>query len=622
MSGSSGLPESKQHRAPLAAIAAIGVFLGGLALTVDYPRAAGSFWSDAATYYTMAHSLAFDFDLRFTRNDVERVYEEFRAGPSGIFLKKGRDLDLTLTTTIPFLVSKGPLNDDIYFAKAFLYSLAAAPFVRLFGTNGMLLLHAVLFTVVVGAAYFFLAASNSRTVALGFAVTFFFASVAPAYFVWLTPELFNLCLVFLGAFFWLYKERAKNPPRLLSGLTSDLIAAAIWGSVTYSKPNNIFLIVPFLVLLVWRRQWLRGLKVGAVFTLFLGGLFLTNLMVTGEMNYQGGERKTFIGTYPYQRADLNFENTGLSKRTDAIYTSQPWDIVLHDVVFFYVGRFSGMAVYFFPAAAALFAFLLSREKRLYQWLVFGVATFGGMLLVVWSPTNYFGGGGTLGNRYFMNLFPLYFFLVGSLGRPLVPILASWGAASVFVASILIGPFEAGRRPGEHATAGVFKWLPPELSLINDLPTNNDPRKFRQKFDDGYLGYFLDNNTWGRERRSPGGLGFHVKGGARTEMVVRTRFKLTALIVRVTNVAGKPNRVRICVPGGCETKQLARGQKAILELPAGRPFPYEDFGHRSFCYLVSIETETGAVPLLSSRAQRDWRYLGAFVHIEPDPYPGI
>ena len=134
----------REHRGPLAAIAAVGLLMVGYSLTVDYPQSAGEFWSDAATYYTMAHSIAFDGDMRFAREDVERVFSEFRNGPSGIFLKKGRELDLTLTTEVPFLVSTGPLNDDIYFGKAFLYSLAAAPFVRVFGTNGLLVLHAVL----------------------------------------------------------------------------------------------------------------------------------------------------------------------------------------------------------------------------------------------------------------------------------------------------------------------------------------------------------------------------------------------------------------------------------------------------------------------------------------------
>jgi hypothetical protein len=612
----------REHRVALAVIGAIGLVLGGFALSVDYPKAAGTFWSDGATYYTMAQSLAFDFDLRYQKGDLERVFREFHNGPSGIFLKKGRELDLTLSSKLPFLVSKGPLTGDVYYAKAFLYPLIAAPLVRLFGTNGLLLLHALLLTAVLLAGYFFLAATGSRGAALAVTLTFFFATVVPAYFVWLTPELFNLCLVFLGGFFWLYKERAPSPPRLLRGLSSDVIAAVIWGAVTYSKPNNVFLIVPLLFLLAWRRQWLRTLATGASFALVVGGLFLVQLGVTGEMNYQGGERKTFSGRYPFQQPGLDFDNTGLSKVTAEIYTSQPWDIVAHDLYFFHIGRFSGMAIYFFPAIGALALFLSSKQKKLYQWLVLGIATFGCLLLVVWMPVNYFGGGGTIGNRYFMSIFPLYFFLLSEQRRVVASTLSCWTVAAIFLTPILAAPFEAGRRPGEHAETGAFKWLPPELSLINDLPTNSDPEKFRQRFDDGFLGYFLDDNTWGRERRSPGGLGFHVKGGATAELVVRTRFVLKKLVVRVTNVASGTNRIRVCVPGGCETRVIPPGLKEILELPAGRPFPYEDFGYRSYCYLVSIETEKGSIPMLETRGETDWRNLGAFVHIEPDPYPGL
>ncbi|HSF16711.1 MAG TPA: hypothetical protein VLK65_14275 [Vicinamibacteria bacterium] len=612
----------REHRGPLALIGIVGLVLSGFALTVDYPRAAGAFWSDAATYYTMAHSLAFDSDLRFAREDLERVYREFRNGPSGIFLKRGREVDAALTSKIPFLESRGPLTDELYFAKAFLYSLSAAPLVRLFGTNGLLLFHALLVTVVLSSAYFFLVAGGSKIPALTMAVTFFAASVVPAYFVWLTPELFNLCLVFLGAFFWLYKERDDFAPRFLSGALSDAIAAGLFGAATYSKLSNILLVLPLVALQVFRRQWKRAVVTGGAFALVMGGLFLVQFGVTGEMNYQGGERKTFGGRYPYQQADWTFENTGLPKVTSEIYTYQPWDIVLHDLYFYVIGRFSGVAIYCFPAVAAVIVFLASRNKRPYQWLVLATAIVGCLLFIVWMPVNYFGGGGTLGNRYFLNIFPLFFFLLSGTGRLIAPAMMSWAVAALFLTTILVSPFEAGRRPGEHAAQGVFKWLPPELSLINDLPTNNDPEKFRQRFDDGYLGYFLDNNTWGRERRAPGGLGFHVKGGTEAEVVVRTGVELEKIVVRVTNVASKANRVRVCVPGGCENVELPPGSKEILELPAGRPFPYEDFGHRSYCYLVAIRTETGSVPLLDRRGETDWRYLGAFVHILPDPYPGI
>jgi hypothetical protein len=303
-------------------------------------------------------------------------------------------------------------------------------------------------------------------------------------------------------------------------------------------------------------------------------------------------------------------------RTDVLYTHQPWDIVAHDVYFFYVGRFSGVAVYFFPAMAALALFLFSREKRLYQWLILAIATFGGVLLVVWSPTNYFGGGGTLGNRYFTNLFPLYFFLVSNGTRPLIPLVSSWGAASIFLTSILAGPFEAGRRPGEHATSGVFKWLPPELSAINHLPTNSDPQKFRQRFDESFLGYFLDN-TWERRRsRRPRVPREGRRGRAGGANGHRAHPARGAGDERGERGTGERLRARRCEQGA------GTGPEEILEVPAGRPFPYEDFGQRTYCYLVTIETETGSIPMLESRGETDWRYLGAFVHIEADPYPGI
>jgi hypothetical protein len=526
---------------------------------------------------------------------------------------------LTITTEFPFLHNQGELTEEVYYAKASLYSLAAAPWVRLFGTNGLLVLHSLAVLAVLICGYLFLVAHNTPGVSLAYTMTFFFATVVPAYFVWLTPEIFNLSLVFLGAFFWLYKERAESPPRLLRGTTSDLIAAAIWGAVSYSKPSNVFLIVPLLVLLALRRKWIRGFAAGTVFSVFLVGLFVAHLLATGEMNYQGGERKTFLGKYPYQTPDLTFYNTGIGKVTSEIYTQQPWDIVAHDLYFFHIGRFSGVAIYFFPMMASVALFLLSREKKKWQWFILGIATFECLLLIVWMPVNYFGGGGTLGNRYFMNIFPLYFFLTPVIARPAIAAVASWAMAGTFMTSILINPFAAGRYPGEHATSGPYKWLPVELSLINDLPTNTDRRKFRQRFEDGYLGYFLDNNTWGKERHR--GVGFWVKGATRAEMVVRTAVPVDKLTVRVLNVS-VANRVEVCVSGECRTDDYEPGKKRILEFPAGRGFPYENFGARSYCYVVTIEPERGEIPKLMRRGEKDSRFLGAFIHIEPDPYPAI
>ncbi len=147
---------------------------------MDFPRAAFGFQSDEATYYMMAHSLAADGDLEYRRADLVRVWREFPSGPSGVFLKLGRTVRARVNAAFPFLhVSYGPDPDKqrLYYGKSFMYPLVAAPFVWLFGTNGFLLLHALLLALVVAAGYVFLAARSPSPVALVLASGFFLASV-------------------------------------------------------------------------------------------------------------------------------------------------------------------------------------------------------------------------------------------------------------------------------------------------------------------------------------------------------------------------------------------------------------------------------------------------------------
>ena len=60
-----------------AATAAVGVVLTAWALSVDFPKASGGFAGDAATYYTLGHSLAHDFDFEFRRDDLVRVAKKY-----------------------------------------------------------------------------------------------------------------------------------------------------------------------------------------------------------------------------------------------------------------------------------------------------------------------------------------------------------------------------------------------------------------------------------------------------------------------------------------------------------------------------------------------------------------
>ncbi|MBE3135168.1 MAG: hypothetical protein IMZ55_17005, partial [Acidobacteria bacterium] len=130
-----------RHPAVLGTVIA-GLTLCGLALAVDLPRSAYGLKGDESTYYCMAYSLAQDGDLVYRRQDLARVWKEFPAGPEGIFLKRGKYVDVSITSRFPFLqwrTREDGREDRLYYGKSFVYPMVVAPFVRVFGTNGFLL---------------------------------------------------------------------------------------------------------------------------------------------------------------------------------------------------------------------------------------------------------------------------------------------------------------------------------------------------------------------------------------------------------------------------------------------------------------------------------------------------
>ena len=49
----------------------------------------------------------------------------------------------------------------------------------------------------------------------------------------------------------------------------------------------------------------------------------------------------------------------------------------------------------------------------------------------------------------------------------------WVVGGLFIAQLVLNPFVASFRPGEYAEARPLRWLPVELTLVNDLPINTD-----------------------------------------------------------------------------------------------------------------------------------------------------
>jgi hypothetical protein len=243
------------------ASALLGILLLAFALSVNFPKANGSaFKGDESTYYVLGLSLARDFDFQFERKDLVRVWEEY-SGPQGIFLKRGKDVEIRGSSSFPFFQwqkREDPERDTrLYISKSYIYPLVAAPFrvpVRHERVSGVARAAARLRSA--GHLSVHPWATRSNWVALPFALAFLGTSVVPVYFVWLVPELFNFSLVLYAVFFWAYKEVARDQARsLLAGRASDYIAAVLIGVATFSKPPHLLVLGPMLLLAASRRQW-------------------------------------------------------------------------------------------------------------------------------------------------------------------------------------------------------------------------------------------------------------------------------------------------------------------------------------------------------------------------------
>src|ERR1051326_7038949 len=271
------------------------------AISVDVVKAGQGVKGDEATYVSMALSLAYDHDLVYQQRDVERFWGLYRAGPEGIFLKRGKSWHVRCGGGAPWVHVRRTMgeSDRLYFSKAIVYAAVAAPFVRFLGLNGFLVLHVLLLFAVAGCGYQFLLARASPGAALTFTLAFHAAAAVPVYAVFLTSDLFNFALVFVGYFLWAYKEvAAPAGNRALRSFASDIAAAALLGVATYSKPLNVLLIAP-LVLLHWhRRRWRSGVLVGCVFGVVTAALFGATARNSGAFNYQGGDRRSFYGKFP------------------------------------------------------------------------------------------------------------------------------------------------------------------------------------------------------------------------------------------------------------------------------------------------------------------------------------
>ena len=590
----------------------LGLLAGGLlvaALFVDEPALSGQrFWSDGATYHAMSLSLAHDGDLRYERKDLERSLEEYPGGPTGLFLKK----------------SAGGL----YYAKAMLYPLVGAPFVRVLGgTRGLLVLNALCFGLGLFLGYGELRRRGiGEASALLVVLGLFGCGVGPLYVWWLTPEVFNFALITLGLVLW---SRGRW-----------VWSAMCLGLAIYSKPTNVFLSAPLLLepLLSWTWRGLgesekRGLSLSFATLLFFG----LNYGFTGEINYQGGERKTFYSKFPFETAESTFETGGIWMSTEQVgplvedggkatvktgparSAEELRESFLRNLGYFWVGRFGGVLPYFPAFVIGVLGFLGIGGRSVSGWLCF-LSLVTSFVFFIWLiPDNWYGGGGTVGNRYFLNLLPLGLYVLPRGREGWVGVVGGIAGLGL-LGPVLASPIRHSLHPGDHATSALFRTFPAELTMLNDLSVFTDTWRKKRPYGDtegnaregrladanAYYLYFLDDSAYGREDAF-GRRGFWLRGASRTEVVVRALEPVRRMRFRITGGPGGDVVSLGYGAGGEMAVRAAETRELVVEAP-GAGFPYYD----SFLHVVSLQSRTGR-----TAGGSDPRFLGAFVEIALD-----
>jgi len=190
------------------------------------------------------------------------------------------------------------------------------------------------------------------------------------------------------------------------------------------------------------------------------------------------------------------------------------------------------------------------------------------------------------------------------------------------------PFHASTHPYEHSKSGLFGRLPIELTMVNDLPLNLQPDRFKQPLGGTppVFGYFIDDNIYARE-----GDAFWVKGESTADLLLRAPIapesqaagvqearslrieKLTVIL----ETGPRPNRVTINTGTWRRVIDMAASSQQVLEIemPRGVPYKYHPVYPTNYVYSVSIGSATGFVPLFESGAA-DSRFLGVMVRLIP------
>lgn len=566
--------------------AGLALFFVLFPLTLQKPGLPQDLKSDEPAYYLMALSLVHDFDLLCETKDIQRLTNEFPYNNAN---------NLILMT-----------DDDwktVWFGKPYLISLLAAPAVALFGANGFLGTNMALLMLCVWLGALYLRRFNPDGLALLFSAGFFLLSNAFAYVFWIHTEV--LCMASVTVCLYLAFTPASlavptgRGGRFLRAFWNAASRPAWSGAAiiagAYNKPILALLGLPALYL-AYRAERLRGAAK------WLAGAAAAGVLVCGisigftghPSAYLGVERSgvrvldfTRMPDLPIARSEEYKEKV---PEASGPRNSWSWIFRLPEVDwrlpentgYFFVGRHTGLLLYAPFSGICLLLFALYGRRSPERWGVLAALAGVAFFFLTLIPFNWHGGGGFIGNRYFVNALPALLFLVTRIAPAWLSV-AGFALGGIFVAPILFTPFGApvpSPTLQAHVRNAPFRFFPYERTLARQIPG------YRGQVGSGI--YFFGR----RDVLSSVGESLWAVGGKPVELWVHTDQPLTRPVFQVeTTIA--PNRVSIEL--GKDRKEIhfesgtAPGNTTRITLVPGPPNRERaDDGSRYFAYKMWIE----------------------------------
>jgi len=355
---------------------------------------------DSASHTLQALSIARDLDLKYDACDGQYWQElNWSDNPDGLFFQS--------------------YSGGYAFAKPYAYSLFLALFIIPFGMAGFAIGNVLIFGLINVFVFLTLRVFYGKIESILLTVSFTFFSYVYMYVFYIHSDLF---LALLCAFFVFLFTKLLTRASNLNFTALCLVAAFI----VAEKPPAVLVVLPILLVYFYKTRSIR--TVVSFCLIFSAGFLLFVFPYLYYSDYKSwnpyngnrfyattAEPFTFnrnLSPSSYQSTDSG-RHFNLSKAIKRTFSTSKTRDKLKSFYYYFFGAYTGMLV-FFPLAFIILTLSIFRiiNKPDFQF----IATFSGLFsyilfYVILFHANYYGGGHSLGNRYFLQISPILILLI-------------------------------------------------------------------------------------------------------------------------------------------------------------------------------------------------------------------